>query len=216
MRYSSAANSAASSPPAPARISRMTSRSSLGSRGSSRTFRSSSSSRLVGLEPRDLIARHRPQLLARVARDSRSSRAPASSVRVDSRRRKASTTGSSRASSRPSRRSSPGSVDDFGSRKLGPEIVVLSSDLGELLIERGHVRGGGSAGRLGVLRCRRWRDRGGFDGRSVGLGDSPPTFIGSRSKVGRTDRGPSRRRPRAPPPSRRSRPRSCRPSVASS
>ena len=43
MRSSSAANSAASSPPAPARISTMTFRSSLGSRGRSETLRSSTS-----------------------------------------------------------------------------------------------------------------------------------------------------------------------------
>ncbi len=42
MRSSSAANSPASSPPAPARISRMTFLSSIGSRGSSRTCRRSS------------------------------------------------------------------------------------------------------------------------------------------------------------------------------
>ena len=43
IRSSSAANSAASSPPAPARISTMTLRSSLGSRGRSETLRSSTS-----------------------------------------------------------------------------------------------------------------------------------------------------------------------------
>ena len=58
MRSRSPANSADSSPPVPARISRKVLRTSSGSLGSSRRCSSSSSAGQLGLERGDLLARH--------------------------------------------------------------------------------------------------------------------------------------------------------------
>ena len=62
MRKISAAKSEASSPPVPARISRMTFFSSLGSLGSSKTLRSSSRACVARLERGDLFLRHGAQV----------------------------------------------------------------------------------------------------------------------------------------------------------
>ena len=92
----------------------MTSRSSFGSRGSSRTL-SSSSRRVSSASSRSISSRAIARSSSSDSEEPRSSRAPASSWRVASRRRKASTAGSRRASSWPSRRSSDGLVEVSGS-----------------------------------------------------------------------------------------------------
>ena len=109
---------------------------------------------LVGLEPVDLLAGHRAQLVVGVggvAQLARAGELGRGSPRGGGRPRP---TGSRRASSWPSRRSSDGSVEVSGQRELGLELVVLARDLGQLGVEVAHARCGGSLVGRG---CDRWR-----------------------------------------------------------
>ena len=139
------AKSAASSPPAPARISRMTSRSSFGSRGSSRTLSSSRRRVFVGLERRrsrrgpspGSPRRRHPCRAAPARRPARCGcLQPAEGL---DRRLQA-----GHLLAKPAE--CAGVRGDSGRGQLGLDVVVLAGDLGKLGVELAHDPGGGSVG----------------------------------------------------------------------
>ena len=228
MRSSSVANSAASSPPAPARISTITLRSSFGSRGRSETRRSSSSavsrassslisSRAIAFisssgSPSRMLARA-VELLAHVAQLA---------VRRDDGLE------ARQLAAEPAQRVGVG--QDLGRGELRRHVVVLAGEVRQLGVEAGSsviveasIRPSAGERRVG--------DRGdgvGFGGprgrarvRRLLFGRGPDAgrgLAGLRHRESRRGRGrppgPRRRRRAAPPPWPRSRPRSCRRSAA--
>ena len=187
MRSSSAANSFASSPPAPARISRMhvllVERVARASAGARRILDQLGFAWSRGAGPPPGPSRASPRRPSRASR-----RASASSSRALSSSRQAATTGSSWDISLPRRLSAAGSECRLGRRQLAPECasywVAISISL---------------ASSLAVAREHRLRGQVAFSGDPAGATRSRRCRPGSRG-----------RRRSGPVPARRSRLRSCR------
>ena len=191
----------------------ITSRSSFGSRGRRRTLSSSSRRASSALEPVDLLARHRPELVV-AHRPSRAARGRRPARRGSPRAAGyASTTGSRRDSSWPSRRMAAGSVEVSGRASSAWISSYCRATSASLVVEVAHDPGGGSVG-----AASRWASRRDGRDRALRWRASPPGSLGRGASVAaRTRRsrpGRTRRRRRAPAPSTRSRPRSCRRSAA--
>ena len=99
----------------------------------------------------------------------------------------------------------------LGEHQLGVEVVVLAGDLVELRVER---RWGGHRGRLVARRVARCIER--RVARRIRRERRPDRWRGARARAAPTRPGCPRRPPRGPAPSTRSRPRSGRPTAASS
>ena len=123
----------------------ITLRSSFGSRGSSRTLRSSTRRVLVGLEPLDLVARHRAHLLVGVLGVAQLARAgELGARRLEPPERLDDRLEAGQLLAEPADRARVGG--DLGRASSAWSVVVLAGDLRELGVELAHDPGGGSVG----------------------------------------------------------------------
>ena len=153
--------------------------------------------RLVGLEPVDLVARHRRA--SRRRRRSIAQLARAGQLGADGLEAPEGLDHRLQAGQLLAEPADLGGVRrDLGSAEVGLDLVVLTRHLGQLGVELAHDPDGGSPG---VAPAG-----------SAGWAETHRLALERRS----SRPGRPRRRPRAPAPSTRSRPRSCRRSAASS